>query len=52
MKVADFLFKLEEGLREAQNTTREHLCTAQERQKRMHDVVHKSIPTVLEIWCM
>lgn len=36
--VPDFLHSLTEGLREAQNTAREHLRVAQECQKRTHDV--------------
>lgn len=38
MEVADFLYNLEAGLRETQNKAREHLRTAQERQKRTYDV--------------
>lgn len=38
MEVADFLYNLEEGLKETQNTAREHLRTAQERQRKTYDV--------------
>lgn len=38
MEVADFLHNLEKGLEEAQSTAREHLHTAQERQKKVYDV--------------
>lgn len=38
MELADFLYNLTEGLKEAQNTKRKYLSVAQERQKKMYDV--------------
>lgn len=38
METADFLYNLEEGLKEAQDTAREHLRIAQERQKKTYNV--------------
>ncbi|XP_057691272.1 uncharacterized protein LOC130915330 [Corythoichthys intestinalis] len=38
MEVSDFLYNLEEGLNEVHSLAREHLRTAQARQKKMHDL--------------
>ncbi|XP_038154197.1 uncharacterized protein LOC119791901 [Cyprinodon tularosa] len=42
--VPEFLSELEQGLKEAQETAREHLKAAQERQKRTYDVRAKGKP--------
>ncbi|CAL9682111.1 unnamed protein product [Knipowitschia caucasica] len=38
LKEADFLYNLEEGLKEVHSLARDHLRTAQERQKKVHDL--------------